>query len=519
GVIKTVLALRHGILPRTLHADAPTPEVDWSAGTVQLLTEQRVWPDTGRPRRAGVSAFGGSGTNAHVILEQAPAPEEPAEPAKPVEPPVVASPVPPWVLSARSVEALAGQARRLADHVAAGPEPAPAGVARSLLDTRAVFEHRAVVVGADRGTLLDGLAALAAGTPAPGVVTGRAADGRAVFVFPGQGSQWAGMAVELLDCSPVFAVRIGECEAALAPHVDWSRTEVLRGVPGAPGLDRVDVVQPVLWAVMVSLAALWRSFGVEPAAVVGHSQGEIAAACVAGALSVEDAAKIVALRSRALLALSGQGGMVSVPLPADEVQQRLVAFDGRISVAAVNGPSSTVVSGDVDALDDLLAGCESDGVRAKRIEVDYASHSPHVERVCDELLTALADIAPRSAGIPFHSTVVGEPVDTATLDAGYWYRNLREPVRFAPVIQTLAQHGFGIFVEVSPHPVVTVGIGECVEQAGVTAVAVGTLRRDEGGPERLYQSLAEAWVHGAAVDWRRAIPADAALVDLPTYAF
>ncbi|HEY0697386.1 MAG TPA: acyltransferase domain-containing protein, partial [Micromonospora sp.] len=318
--------------------------------------------------------------------------------------------------------------------------------------------------------------------------------------------------------APVVAARVGECAAALAPHVDWSLTDVLRGVDGGPGLDRVDVVQPVLWAVMVSLAALWRAAGVEPDAVVGHSQGEIAAACVAGALSVEDAAAVAALRSRALLAVSGKGGMVSVPLPAADVEARLADFAGRISVAALNGAASTVVSGDVDALTELLAGYEAEGVHARRIDVDYASHSAHVDAIRAELLAVLAHVAPRPSEVPFYSTGTGEPLDTATLDAEYWFRNLREPVRFAPVVRRLLDDGLGVFVEASPHPVVTVGIGETVEQAGARAVAVGSLRRDEDGPERFVAALAEAWTHGVAVDWARVFPAGD-LVDRPTYAF
>ncbi|WP_143660638.1 acyltransferase domain-containing protein, partial [Streptomyces sp. JHA26] len=234
----------------------------------------------------------------------------------------------------------------------------------------------------------DGLRALAEGRETSGVVRGRAggADGRAVFVFPGQGSQWAGMAAELLDDSLVFAERIAECAAALAPFVDWSLLDILRDTDADAWLEQVDVVQPVLWAVMVSLAEVWRSHGVEPAAVIGHSQGEIAAACVAGALSLGDAAKVVALRSKAIRALSGRGGMVSVSLSADEVGKRLADWGGRLSVAAVNGPSVVVVSGDADALDELLAACEKDGVRARRIAVDYASHCAHVEAIEDVLL-------------------------------------------------------------------------------------------------------------------------------------
>ncbi|WP_432015777.1 acyltransferase domain-containing protein, partial [Streptomyces cucumeris] len=367
------------LLPQTLHVDEPTPHVDWSSDSLRLLTEATPWPEAEEPRRAGVSAFGVSGTNAHVILEQAPLPVPEEDPAGDVVSPVVV----PWVVSAKSAGALQAQAERLVSFLAERPELAAADVASSLVTGRSVFEQRAVVLG----DLAGGLEALAEGREVAGVVRGSAggSDGRAVFVFPGQGSQWLGMAAELLASSPVFAGRIGECAAALAPFVDWSLTDVLRDVDSESWLDEVDVVQPVLWAVMVSLAEVWRSYGVEPAAVIGHSQGEIAAACVAGALSLQDAAKVVALRSKAIRALSGRGGMVSVSLDVEAVQERLTAWDGRLAVAAVNGPAMVVVSGDADALDELLAACEVDGVRARRIAVDYASHCSHVEEIEDVL--------------------------------------------------------------------------------------------------------------------------------------
>ncbi|WP_285711120.1 acyltransferase domain-containing protein, partial [Microtetraspora sp. NBRC 16547] len=252
-------------------------------------------------------------------------------------------------------------------------------------------------------------------------------DRRVVFVFPGQGSQWAGMGVELLGCSPVFAARMAECADALAGYVDWDLFEVL-GDAGA--LERVDVVQPVLWAVMVSLAAVWRSYGVEPSAVVGHSQGEIAAACVAGVLSLEDGARVVALRSRALLGVSGSGGMVSVAAPVERVAGWLERWRGRVGIAAVNGPGSVVLSGAVAALDEVLGWCAGQGVRARRIAVDYASHSPLVESLEEDLAEVLAPVRPGRGSVPFVSSVTGGVVDGAGLDAGYWWRNLREPVRF-----------------------------------------------------------------------------------------
>ncbi|MEU4024550.1 acyltransferase domain-containing protein, partial [Streptomyces microflavus] len=347
GVVKMVLALRHEVLPRTLHADTPSSHVDWSAGAVELLSEARDWPREDRPRRAGVSAFGVSGTNAHLIVEQAPDIDEPTAHDETRTPIVV-----PWVLSAQGNAALRGQAAALAGLAGVAD---PVDVGWSLVSTRARFEHRAVVTGG----FASGLGALASGGPAVGVVSGVVGPvGRTVFVFPGQGAQWAGMGVELAAVSSVFAARLAECETALSRFVDWSLMAVLRGDVGAPSFDRVDVVQPASFAVMVALAALWRSYGVEPAAVVGHSQGEIAAACVAGALSLRDAARIVALRSRALTALAGSGGMVSVMLAPDAAAELVAEHDGRLSLAAVNGPAWVVVSGDADALDYLMATCE-----------------------------------------------------------------------------------------------------------------------------------------------------------------
>ncbi|MET8689247.1 type I polyketide synthase [Streptomyces sp. NPDC004732] len=527
GVMKTVLALGHGTVPATLHVDRPTTHVDWTQGAVALATDTTPWPDRERPRRAGVSSFGLSGTNAHVILEQAPvileqapvileqAPEETSpEPAAPLPAPIV-----PWLLSARSAEALQAQAARLLDHLTRGGSSTTcdaADVALSLA-SRTAFEHRAALV-ADRSRLLPALAEWAAGaTPACSVSGVRDGEGRTVLIFPGQGSQWAGMARQLLTESTEFAESMQQCEAALAPHAPWALLDVVRS---GEGLDQVDVVQPVLFAVMVSLARLWEAFGVLPDAVVGHSQGEIAAAVVAGALSLEDGAKVVALRSRAIARLGGRGGMVSLALSAQEARERIAGWGERLSLAAVNGPSSAVVSGDADALEKLLAACEDEGVRARRIDVDYASHSAHMESLEAELRTALKDIEPVASDIPLYSTVTGDWLDTTTMDAGYWYANLRHTVDFEPAIRVLAGAGFTTYIEVSPHPVLTPAVEETVQSTDTDAAVLGTLRRDEGGMERLLLSLATAWAHGSPVDWPRLF-ADTAVVrvDLPTYAF
>ncbi|MFF4920712.1 type I polyketide synthase [Kitasatospora sp. NPDC001261] len=522
GVMKMVLALRHGTLPRTLHAGEPTSHVDWASGNVRLLQEPVEWPAGERVRRAGVSAFGASGTNVHVILEEAPAPTA-GEPAVNEEPtpdeerpaPVLPTAASAWVVSGRNATALAGQAGRLREHVLARPELPVGDVAWSLATTRSAFERRAVVLGGERGELAAGLAAVATGQPAAGVVTGSVASGgagRTVFVFPGQGSQWVGMGRELAEVSPVFAARLAECAEALAPYVDWQLDDVLAG---RHGFEAADVVQPALWAVMVSLAAVWEAAGVAPDAVVGHSQGEIAAAAVAGILSLDDAAKVVALRSKTLTALAGRGGMLSIAEPVEGVRARIALYGTRLSVAAVNGPSATVVSGDADALRELADSC-GESPRARMIPVDYASHSAHVDELREEILAVLQGIAPREVQVPMISALTGEWLSGPELDPAYWYASLRETVEFDRAVRILGEAGHGVFLEVSPHPVLTPAIADSLEDRSPTVV--GTLRRDEGGAERLLTSLAEAYTGGAPVDWAAVLGGGTA-VELPTYAF
>ncbi|MGW7791583.1 acyltransferase domain-containing protein, partial [Streptomyces tricolor] len=460
------------------------------------------------------SSFGVSGTNAHVIVEEAPA----AEPA----PREAAGAVPvPWQLSARTEAALRAQAVRLKEFVTADPELEPADVGFTLATRRTAFEHRAAVVGRDRAELLAGLDVLAAGGADPAVVRGTAgADGSVVFVFAGQGGQWIGMGLELLDTSPVFAARMAECEHALAPYLDWSVVDVLRGAEGAPPLSRVDVVQPVLFALMVSLAALWRAHGVVPAAVVGHSQGEIAAACVAGALTLEDAAKIVALRAKAVADLPGRCGMGFVAAPAADVEKMLERWPGRLGIAAANSPRSLVVAGDREALEELLDLCDDEGLRAGRVAADYASHSPQVEAVRTRLLADLKGVRPRDGEVPLYSTVTADWIDGQELTARYWYRNLREPVRFQDAVSGLLAAGHHGFVEISPHPVLTVAMQQTAEAEGTELRVAATLRRDESDLLRFTTALAEVAAHGVPVDFRPLFDtAGARPVELPTYPF
>jgi FkbH-like protein len=513
GMMKTVLALQHEQLPPSLHGDDPTPRVDWGAG-LQLLSEARPWRRGARVRRAGVSSFGISGTNAHLILEEGPERRPSQREGHDGEPTL-------FPVSARSSRSLSGQAGRLAAALTAEPSLELRSVARTLACHRTHFERRAVVVARRREDLVSGLRGLASGEPEPELVRGPREGlvaGQLAFVFPGQGAQWTGMATDLLACSSAFAEELRRCDAALGPYTGWSVASVLRGEDGAPDLRRVDVVQPVLFAVMVSLAAVWRSFGVEPDAVVGHSQGEVAAACVAGALSLEDAAKVVALRGRALSVLGGSGAMAVVELPHADVERRLAQSDGGVSVAAINSARTTVLAGDVGGLEALLAGLERENVFVRRIQVDYAAHSAAVEPLRGRLPMDLAGIAWRPPSVPWYSTVLGEPVDAQRLGADYWYRNLREPVRFARAAERMCVDGFRFFVELSPHPSLLISLETIAEDTGQTAVVVGSLRRDAHGRESLMRSLADLHVAGRDLPCDR-LAAKAPPVELPTYAF
>lgn len=573
GVIKTVMSLRAGRMARTLHVDEPTSAIDWDGG-LRLLVQGREWPRRDRPRRGAVSAFGASGTNAHVILEEAPegtGPESATPPADAGDPgdsgdpgdpgdsardpagdaagaapagpspdstdsldskdakdakdsPAATGPDGPclWLLSGADPDAVREQARRLAARLTDEPPPRPEDVAWSLATTRAALPARAAVVGTGLPELLEGLQAVSTGGADDRVVTGTATPhGRGpVFVFPGQGAQWAGMARALAAESPAFAARLQECSRAVADLAGFDIVDLLRGDDDA-WLERVDVVQPALWAVMVALAAAWEAAGVVPAAVVGHSQGEIAAACVAGALSLPDAARVVVVRSAAIARNDVAGGMLSVTTTRGEAGALVAADPDALSLAAVNGVRGVVISGDSDALDALQERLEADGVRHRRVPVDYASHSPHVEPLRETLLSDLAGIEPRPTTIPLVSTVEGAVVDGTTLDPEYWYRNLREPVDLEAAVRLLAADGHDVVVEASPHPVLLPAIGDTLDDAGVAdPVLVGSLRRGEDGAATLMRSVAELLVAGGTIDHARLLAGRAPdVVDLPTYPF
>ncbi|HSS04545.1 MAG TPA: beta-ketoacyl synthase N-terminal-like domain-containing protein, partial [Solirubrobacterales bacterium] len=357
------------------------------------------------------------------------------------------------------------------------------------------------MVGQTQQELLNGLEALARGAPATNVFSARVKDGGGtVFLFPGQGSQWVGMGLELLDTSVVFRDRMTECANALSPHVRWSLLEVLRADPDDPVWKRAEVVQPVLFAYMVSLSAVWRSFGVNPSAVIGQSLGEIVSACVIGALSLEDGARHVALWGQAQAAIPTQGAMASISMKADDLERRLRPWGGRLEVSAINGPHWCGASGDSDAIQGLLEELSTEGINARKIDVDVAAHSRHVDAVRERLRRDLRSIRAESAHVPFYSSVTGDALDTGTLDAEYWATNLRQPVLLEQAVRAALRDGHRVFIEVSPHPVLTGAVQETGDEVG--AMVLGSLRRGQGGKVRLINALAEAHVRGASVDWQ-----------------
>ena len=552
GVIKMTMAMYHGVLPQTLHVDEPTPEVDWSSHTVSLLTRPRQWPSTGRPRRAGISSFGISGTNAHLILEQSPDTTGPVPtPAAPgaahngdtaaPDPTAddAADPIPqrgpeaapvPWILSGKSRAAVRAQAARLRRHLHHHTDLSYEDVARGLATTRTRFIHSAVVLAGDPAATTARLDALAAGRPEPGIVTGTAGPrGKTVFVFGGQGSQWPRMGQRLYQDSTTFRESLDAADEALRPFTHWSVLDVLRQAPGAPALEADSVIQPALFAVMTSVAATLQHHGVVPDAVLGHSQGEISAACVAGALTLEDAAKVVALRSQALAALSGHGAMASVWAAPERLNGLLEPWAGRIGVAAVNSPTHSTVSGETDAVDEFLDRCRAEGVRARRIDVDYASHGPQVETVRTRLSEQLADLRPGATRLPMYSTVEGRshraPIDGRRLGPDYWYQNLRNQVALLDTTNSLLDEGHTLFLELSPHPVLTPAIAESLEAFTAEAATreepriIGLMRRDRPETEELLTALGQLYVAGHDVDFFPDHHGGNTRAALPTYAF
>ncbi|WP_066934967.1 type I polyketide synthase [Streptomyces sp. NBRC 110611] len=542
GVIKTVLALCHGVLPRTLHVDAPSAKVDWSAGSVRLLTEPRPWPrESGRTRRAGVSSFGLTGTNAHVILEEAPGGatgEEPQE--EPEGAPAAArcasgaarGPEPsgdvavPWVLSAHSRAALRAQARRLAEDMTADPGPRAQDVAHALATTRTRHRHRVVVSGSDRSQLVSLTAEFGRGRRAAGVALHDSAPGGLAFVFPGQGSQRTGMGREAAEAFPVFGRALREVCAALDPLLERSLTSVMWAAPGseeAALLDDTTYTQPALFAVQVALYRLFESWGVVPDHLVGHSVGEISAAHVTGLLSLQDACALVAARSRLMGALPPGGAMVAVRITEAEVTPWLAEHTDSVSIAAVNGPHSLVLSGAEAPLAVLTDRLGAAGHKTRRITASVAAHSPLMDPMLEEFRTVVRTLTLPEAEptVPLISTVTGRPLTgEEARDPDHWVRHVRQSVRFEDAIGRLRDERVTGFLELGAEPVLTPMIDECLESADSQSGAAVVPSLRTGVPERqaLLTAVARVYAHGVPVDWDTVLPG-ARPVALPTYAF
>ena len=506
GLVKTALALWHRTIPRTLHVRAPNEMFAKPGLPLRLVDTPQPWAARHSRRLAGVSSFGMSGTNVHLVLGEAP--RVPPRRHHRASPGPLVLPV-----SARAPEALRELALAYHHRIASADDAAD--VCYSAGARRSHHQHRIAVVGADRADVAAALRRFADGQPAPGVVIGEHPvhdRPRIAFVFPGQGTRWAGVGQELLAANAVFRQRMIDCDQAVQDECGWSLIDRLTG--GKPLPDKN--LQTMLWAVQVSLAAMWRDWGLVPDTVIGHSMGEIAAATVTGALSVRDAAAVVCRRGALSAELAGSGAMVAVHLGETQVREAIGELAGQVSVAAVNSDHSTVLSGGPNALTAVVTPLRARGVRCRPLPVTFPSHSPRVEPLRDRMLTALADVRPRRADLPMRSTVLARDVDGSELDARYWMANLRQPVRFAHTVATLlADRRRTVFVEISPRPTLVSALADIIASAGHTGCVIPSLCPESGEVESMAGGLARAYVNGCTPDWSRVTRGS--YVPLPTY--
>nr|WP_194906499.1 type I polyketide synthase [Catenulispora rubra] len=523
GVIKMVMAMRHATLPRTLHLDAPTPHVDWTAGAVRLLGQARDWPRTDdRPRRAGVSSFGVSGTNAHVILEEAPDQTAPmlSEPAIVDEASGRSGRPVPWLVSARSGDSLRGQAAGLA-RLAADPATDLADVGWSLASGRARLEHRAVVLGHDRDEVAAALASLRDGEESAAVVRGVAGRlGDSVFLFPGQGTRWVGLARQLYDEFPVFARSLDEVCESFDAHLPFALKPLLLADELADGdRERTDIAQPALFALQVGLYRLVTHYGPQPDCLIGHSIGEIAACHVSGVIDLESATRLVSMRGRLMQGIDEPGAMLAVRASERDMTAVLEPYK-RVGLAAVNGPESVVVSGAREEIVDLLERLVADGTSATLLKVGHAFHSPLMDPILDDFAASVGSLQAGGMAIPIISTLLGRPATAEELTSvEHWVNHLREPVRFFDALESARADGAQVFLEVGPGSTLASIATESFAAAGVDGVqVVSASRRDRPAADALLGALARLHVAGVSVDWPAFFPA-ARRVALPTYPF
>jgi acyl transferase domain-containing protein/acyl carrier protein len=520
GLIKVALALKHLEIPPSLHFQEPNPHIPFDELSLRVQTTLGPWPAQSSPALAGVSSFGFGGTNAHVVLEEAPQSDLGMQNAEwKICNPESAHLLP---LSARSPEALHSLARAYQNSLAA-PESTVSlhDICYSASVRRSHHDYRLAVTGHSLEQLSEGLEAFLRGEARPGLSSGPKASGRRrklVFVFPGQGSQWFGMGRKLLEQEAVFREVVERCDRAMRPYGDWSLLAELTATDRAQSrLNEIDIIQPALFAIQVALAGLWRSWGIEPQAVVGHSMGEVAAAYVAGALSLDDAARVICRRSRLVKRTIGQGAMAAVELSMEAARRVVVGYEDRVSIAVSNGPTSTVLSGDPAALEAIVDQLQRQDTFGRMVKVDFASHSPQMDPLRAELLQALEGLEPRPASVPIYSTVTGTVSNGLELEALYWARNLREPVLFSTAVQQLLEDGHDIFLEISAHPILLSSIQQGFHHLGQEGAVLPSLRREEEERTVMLGSLGTLYTLGYPVDWSRIYPAGGRCVRLPVY--
>ncbi|HEU5229536.1 MAG TPA: type I polyketide synthase, partial [Ktedonobacteraceae bacterium] len=516
GLIKTALCLKHKAIPPNLHFHKPNPAIPWQDYALMIPTQLMLWPESDNPRRAGVSSFGIAGTNAHIVLEEAPQPDGPN--------PGSACDASPYLLplsahTARGLKELTNNYRAYLEGEESSNQTLN-DICYTASLRRTHHDYRLAVIGSDRQEIRDKLvifqrneAALEASRF--GHIANRAH--KIVWIFPGQGSQWLGMGRDLLEQEPVFRAAIEACDRVMRKYVEWSLLDALQVDQERSRQHEVDVIQPLLFAIEVALASLWRSWGIEPDAVVGHSMGEVAAAYVAGALSLNDAAWIICTRSKLLLRMSGKGAMAVVALSLEQARLIVSDYQDLVSVAANNGPTSTVLSGDPAALQEILAKLEHDGIFGSLIKVNVASHSPQMDLLYDDLLRLMQAVHPRQGDVSLYSTVTGALVDGNMLNAHYWVNNLRQPVLFLIAIKKLLEDNFDIFVEISPHPILASAVRQTIEQHGMFGFVQASLWRGEDGRAAMLTALGNLYTLGCKINWAALYPAGGRHVSLPNY--
>ena len=516
GLIKTALVLKHRAIPASLHLQEPNPKIPWDKLSLIIPRALTPWPDDRGMAYAGVSAFGIAGTNAHIVLSEAPHSDYRESVTSP-EAPAFLLPI-----SAQKPKALDELARAYKIILASEKSPSIADLCYTAGCRRMHHEYRLAVAARNAEELGGSLDAFLRGDKPADVFAGRAPSGpprKIVFVFPGQGSQWKGMGLQLAARESAFRETLDRCEEAMRPFVDWSLTEQLGLEPGAPHyrMEDIDVIQPVLLSMEIALDALWRSWGIRPDAVVGHSLGEVAAGYAAGALRLEDAMRIICSRSLLMRRVRGKGAMAVVAIPMEKAQEVLAGFEDHLSLAVSNSPQSTVLSGDPSSLEKVLDRLRAQNVFCRLVKVDVASHSPQMDPLMGELRSRLEGIKARPAAIPIYSTVTGERIDGLDLGAGYWARNLRQPVLFSTAVRKLLQDEYTVFVEVSPHPILLFSVEETAHFSGREIHTIRSLEREKDESIMMLGSLGKLYALGYPVDWSPFYPAGSQVVRLPSY--